>query len=1205
MARKLFMSAYDEKSKPSEDILTPNGVAFGYDKPFFLICNFPIQDKAYFEFIVDDYYPISSFHNIPLYAGISKEVSFGVLNSDFLIGSLYYKDNENYDIMSKYSKQFLNYHTNPIDLLNFNKTIIENIILTQQEDGSYQSEDGGTFYYSIDDRNRIKFVNLDDSIIYTQVNDYVFRRNTDNITFFFKVDKNSNYTLEDLRYTYAGISYTKTVNINTGYFTLTGTNGIVYVQSTNDSVYRKNDRRYFKLSTTSTDGYLFTESPAIHTRLPGSHDVIGVGVDFSNNCVNMFVNGKLFYSIQNKTYDEDGNTLTSFDISDGKYYFCIWSNVYYKKVLVDFNQNSEDTEIEHEKRIKGIVNFGTTDYGYKPDGYKYMYEIYASYVNPPDEEDDDGWDSHPFDPSLYDGYNSTIADIDSVVDVNNLIDVNVNTLGLYCIEEDKKKSDSDRGVVITDKYKYSMDATIDEDEEYFKSGYTIFINKPIPVENKIYFEFYATKSSLKDTKIGIPLSAGVTNSFGNITVLSSRTDLFHEQWYHYYWKEMSNKTPSYSNWVQHLHEINDVFLTVPPIQGDVIGVALNLAKNKMTLYVDNTKFYTMRMNCAQDKESEEMFTIGINESNKYMTLTGKNGTTYTQISSTRMRSNSVVNYDIVYNSHSGRLELYEVGGTIELIYHPILGGESYYTINGERYNISKSDTTGYMILTSEDGNIVYTQFKSDVMTRNTDGINFEMYVTDDGYKLIKVHSTKKINLSYDWEDKSRIDYSKPYEFTYFFIHDEGAFSDNISGSFNFGQEPFAATMPDGYRSLWDYYTVSSKVYASSDIVSKVTIVNDRNIYASLVSQVKIVNTGANAAYKNNGLNKLMLTFNNVSDTEDHYYSIEGIDLTDFNTLIARENNGYIPDEKMNTTTISFEGVVHYTINIPTLENQHVEAYLNGKTKYTTTFQAPKGSVITIKVVPDNGYVAGVASVSKVTLVEDIDITVSPATLKEYTVSILPTTNQTIEVIHILSYKDNGDIDKTKTYYSKTDSTVRFIATKNSSDLLISISADTGYNAGETNIRTDQSYRVEKDTTIYADPAEKIRYNVTIPATEHFIAIVRYNNITYRTDNSIVVQIPYQSTLFIDYLEDSVETGYKVVEGFATSQIITGDTTVILPEITDDMCTLTVNSNEYNGLVRIVGADRQNGNVYTIRRGNQVTIIANPNQGYYTDKFTLE
>ena len=1074
MGKKIFMTAYNEKSLPSEDVLSVNGVSFKYDKPFFLICNYPIQDKAYFEFTVSDYYPIKAFRNVPLYVGIHKEPSFGVLNSDFIIGSLYYNvETTEYDIMSKYSKQFLNFHTHP---------------------------------------------------------------------------------------------------------------------------------------------------EHIYSRRPGAQDVIGVGVDYSNNTVNVFVNGKLFYQIENKTYDEDGNVLTSFDLSSGTFYFCIWSNVYYKKILADFNENSGDQELERSKEIQGTINFGTTSSPYVPDGYRTMYSIYANYINPPDPEDEeeDPTDAVIWDPTPYEGMNNTnvyVGDNDNVsgaiseVTVHNPIDISVSTMALTCIDEDKDR------VNIIDKYKYTMDATVDPDERYFSSGSTIYVNKPIPTEKKIYFEFYATEGQLKTGKIGIPISVGISGSPSTIVSKSSRTDLWHDQWYHYYWKEMNNSGTYEPDYVQHLHEIDNVFVTTSPEQGKVIGLAFNLAKNKMTVYVDNVKFYTMHTNRVVDRESEEVFTI-IKNGVGYLTLIGNNGTKYQQTSPLKFKNVTTgVMYDFLYNSHSGRYDLYEEGGTLNFIPDDItvpgsdgditIKSDTDYHMNGVHYTVYNQLYSTYLIFDGDDGT-TFTQVKTDVTQRNNDGTYFELrrYEMENSYeyRMTKTHSTKYLVYS-------DLDYSKSYDFTYAFIHDEGAFNGTVKGSFNFGQEPFAATMPDGYMSLWDYYSLSNRVHVIQEMMSKINITNDRNIYASMPSLIKIVNSGK-YIYGNDGINKMILNHNIVTDEEPYYYTAKGLDMGEFASMIARENNGYIPEEKMNSATISFEGLLHYTITIPNYAHQHIEASLNSKNRYITTFQAPKGAFISARVVADKGYTPGTLNLERFTVIEDTYLNASEASLTNYAINIIPTNNQYIEVIKIIGYNERTQeyiIDENQKYDSRT--TTKFTTTIEDPDWMVRVIADYGYTAGKPNLTY---LHVDKDVTVSAENAKINSYVVTIPNTMHQVVGVRFNQAEYLSNKIInessdiipvKFEVPYNSTVFIESKE--VDLGYKIVGTYDTYKVIDRDTTIIVPTVVDDMCTITVNSNRFNGIYTISNSTKVGDNTYMIRRGDEVTITAEPADGLYVDTFVLE
>ena len=1056
MARKIFMNAFNEYSQPAYDVLNVNGISFNYDKPFFLICNYPIQDKAYFEVTIDSYYPIKAFKEIPIYLGIHKEASFGALNSDFIIGAIYSKNTEDYDIMSKYSRQYLNTHTHPT---------------------------------------------------------------------------------------------------------------------------------------------------SIHTRVPGAKDVIGVGADYANNQVNIFVNGRLFYSIENKTYDEDGNVDTQFDIDSGTFYFCLWSNVYYKKVLTDFNTDSNDKEVEDSKRITGHVNFGANGCEYLPEGYVTMYSLYADHKTPPDPEDEqeDPTDSFIFDPTLYEGMNQEIVYVGDNPDIpirnsncsveikNDVFTPDVNTMSLICNSTDESK------VTITDKYRYTMDATIDEQEEYFKSGASIFINKPIPTEKKIYIEFYVTEGQLKSDKIGIPVSIGISGSVNSIINKSSRVNLWHKQWYHFFWDEMSNDSPRYADWIQSIHEIDNVFTTTSPEQGQVIGVGFNLAKNKMTVFVNNTKFYTMYTNIAEDRTTGEKFTIYRNAGDLLL-LVGDNGTTYEETSKNYFVCSNGLEYNADNHVSLGRYDLYEVGGTL-LFEHKSL---NVYEYNGEIYDLTIEDDY-YLVFTSRSNTgDVYRQVKSDVIQRQSDGTYFEMYhneLTGD-YTFIKVHSTKEIIIS-------ELNYSLPWDFTYAFIHDDGAFDGTIKGSFNFGQSTFAATIPEGYISLWEYYSLSNRSVYVTDIPSSITITNNKVISNSFPSQIKIVNTGLNGAFSNDGLNRMILNHATISNTEAYCFDLKGVDLNDFTSMIAKENNGYIPEEKLNSTTVSFEGVVHYNIIIEQSPNQTIEVTLNGKQRYTTPFQAPKGSAITVRVIPDKGYVAGSPSVVTATVIEDILITATEATLESYRVTLTPTQNQYIEVENVISVDDEGEITESVIYDSRT--TMYFTVNKNNPILFVRVIADPGWIAGKANY---SKTNVSKPITISATDARREVYNVTIPITSHYKLKVRVGQFTYESKQlekdkdpaPVIIHVSYEDTAYISIA--SIDVGYKLEGEYIDHIQVFKDLQLPTPTIVDDICVITVDDSRFNGEYSISNSTRI-GNNYYIRRGDEVTITATPSDGLYIDDFILE
>ena len=98
--------AYNYLNKQDDTIVS--GESFNCNKRFMIISAKPIpkQYKTYVEFTVN-YHPSNpTIRFIPIYLGIHKEPSFGMLNSDFCIGTVYYlttSENLDFDIMERYN----------------------------------------------------------------------------------------------------------------------------------------------------------------------------------------------------------------------------------------------------------------------------------------------------------------------------------------------------------------------------------------------------------------------------------------------------------------------------------------------------------------------------------------------------------------------------------------------------------------------------------------------------------------------------------------------------------------------------------------------------------------------------------------------------------------------------------------------------------------------------------------------------------------------------------------------------------------------------------------------------------------------------------------------------------------------------------------------------------------------------------------------
>ena len=107
-----------------------NGRDFKANKLFMMICNHPIavKEKVYFEFTIKDYKDMAAIRYYPLYAGVHKEASSGVLSNDFCIGSLFFSVvSGKYSVLEKYRKTASTKNSDPGKAL-FRPPAIDEII---------------------------------------------------------------------------------------------------------------------------------------------------------------------------------------------------------------------------------------------------------------------------------------------------------------------------------------------------------------------------------------------------------------------------------------------------------------------------------------------------------------------------------------------------------------------------------------------------------------------------------------------------------------------------------------------------------------------------------------------------------------------------------------------------------------------------------------------------------------------------------------------------------------------------------------------------------------------------------------------------------------------------------------------------------------------------------------------------------------------
>lgn len=137
------------------------------------------------------------------------------------------------------------------------------------------------------------------------------------------------------------------------------------------------------------------------------------------------------------------------------------------------------------------------------------------------------------------------------------------------------------------------------------------------------------------------------------------------------------------------------------------------------------------------------------------------------------------------------------------------------------------------------------------------------------------------------------------------------------------------------------------------------------------------------------------------------------------TVSISPKNGYIAGTLNHTSGIITDNIIisatsaiikQFTVTINQTEHQTIKVICNGET-YTNTFTAPYGSTYTATVTPNTGYNAGTLNHTSGTITGNITISATAATIKQFTVTITQSTNQTITVKcngtnHTSSFKAN-------------------------------------------------------------------------------------------------------------------------------------------------------------------------------------------------------
>lgn len=301
------------------------------------------------------------------------------------------------------------------------------------------------------------------------------------------------------------------------------------------------------------------------------------------------------------------------------------------------------------------------------------------------------------------------------------------------------------------------------------------------------------------------------------------------------------------------------------------------------------------------------------------------------------------------------------------------------------------------------------------------------------------------------------------------------------------------------------------------------------------------------------------------------------------TLDGKRYNSFEINDIKNNHTISATSAtaLTYILSIDRSNHQTITVHANGKT-YTNSVSLPYGTKWTATITPDTGYTAGTLSKTNGTMTGNDSISASPATIKQFTLTITQSEHQTITVhANNKDYTNNISLP----YGTKWTAVIK---------------PDTGYNSGRLN---KYSGTITGDDSVYAtSAANKINYRIIIKQTENTITTV---TCTYPDDiNHAITWItgtksfPYGST-WIAYTEGV--TGYTAGEVNLPSGTLTSDTYIYAQSAAKkNECTLTITQSPHQTITVTA-----NGNKYTntvsLPYGTTYTVSIEPAEGYNAGK----
>lgn len=858
---------------------------------------------------------------------------------------------------------------------------------------------------------------------------------------------------------------------------------------------------YIDGSSTDADG-----DNTIGTRQPGIGDTIGVAVNYNTNTIELYVNYSTDYPYDGE-YDRPFYSYTPpFNLSEQpNMYFCLYSNISYKEIEEDYNYR--DLSTNELKHISGYVNFGKYGLAHPVSGYSSLYKTYYTEMASSDFSTELGSDDDPC--FVYiggDEFTSYSTDMDSNLTIENELEPEASNIKLITDDPEFITTDGNKYYMNANTYiKADYDYTIGANNKYgitnsYKVGGNIYINYPIPTNEKIYFEYIVKNAELKKKIVGIPVAMGLTsiplsgiasqtNATNPNTIMneSIRVNLYRGNCFiengldntggYYLYHLIRNSVQNSDK--NELHYLETVETTSTPEQGKVIGVALDLENNNMDIYIDGEKLSSLNLK-----------------------------------------------------------------------------------------------------------NVIY----------NTDFSNFNMN-------------------------------NNKTEYVYFFIHDEGVFSSTATGTFNFGQNIFDQTIPDGYTSLYDFYNVDSTRLITKDMDSSVYINATKSVNKFIDSYV-CINTAVNSDYE--GWNDLIQSDNYEDDIFAHYFEFDTEGMSNMQKLISNENAGLVLTHKETSLNVDFAAINNYKVYLTKYDHQRLLVTYNNRiytlTKLDTDKQGyytylaedrpyitvPEYTTITVdcEAVDDiYKYTAGTPSVSKAIVTSDIILTATNATYKEYNVIINQSQNQTILVYNMV-----GDylIPHTSSFvlssrYPVIIPWIFYVAE--------------GYTAGKLNLPEQEEYTVTEDTIVYSTAIQNIKYTITIMDTSNEVITVISGGKTYTNANGVISF----TCNYNDYCKASIKANDGYISGnmyfgnydkesdtfsnkqyFATSFQVNDNFNISADEAKVDEVYINIDSSEANNAsISVINADKVSDGKYKAIRNNTVVVNTKPASGYYFDHYEIK